>query len=151
MRIFFLALLTAAVGLAQTHGYLFVAPGVANASNESLGLIHLAVGGEYVFKSTVGAGAEIGLLGRTDLGALGATSLNGYYHFHRDRHLAPFVTAGYSSFFDLGGHVNLANIGGGVNYWYRDHFGIKLEFRDHFSTGTNSANYAEFRFGFDFK
>src|ERR1700674_945871 len=151
MRIFFLALITATAALAQSHGYLVVGPGIASADHQSLGLIHLGVGGEWMFPDGIGAGGEVGLIGRTDLGALGAASLNGYYHFNRDRHLVPFVTGGYSSFFDLGGHVNLANLGGGVNYWYRDHFGLTLEFRDYFSTGTNSANYAEFRFGFNFK
>jgi hypothetical protein len=43
----------------------------------------------------------------------------------------------------------MANIGGGVNYWYKDHLGIKLEFRDHF--GSANINYAEFRFGVNFK
>jgi len=151
MRVFFLALISASAMMAQSHGYLLAAPGTAHADNDTLGLIHLALGGEAMFKDGIGIGGEVGVIGRTDLGALGMASLNGYYHFHRDRHLVPFVTGGYSSFFNLGGHVNLVNVGGGVNYWYSDHFGIKLEFRDHFATGTNSANYAEFRFGFDFR
>ena len=145
--------------MAQTHAYLLAAPGVAHADTRSLGLIHLAGGGEYVFKNTIGVGAEIGFLGRTDLGALGTASLNGYYHFPRHGAWVPFVTAGYSNFFELFDSTNLANIGGGVNYWYKDHFGIKLEFRDHFRGGNanlnfpsgGSANYAEFRFGFDFR
>ena len=158
-RIFLLALITAGAMIAQTHGYVFVAPGVASygsspetpAENGSSGFIHLGFGGEYVFKNTIGAGGEVGFLGRTDLGALGAASLNGYYHFKRNGSWAPFVTAGYSNFFELFQSTSLANIGGGVNYWYRDHFGLKFEFRDHFASGARSANYAEFRFGFDFK
>jgi len=99
----------------------------------------------------IGAGAELGFLGRTSLDALGTASLNGYYHFKRDGSWKPFATAGYSSFFTLNGHSNLANIGAGLNYWYKERLGIKLEIRDHFATGTNSANYLEFRFGFNFK
>jgi len=158
-RVFFLAVVTAGAMMAQTHGYAFVAPGVVSygsnletpANKGTSGLIHLGFGGEYVFKDTIGAGAEIGFLGRTDLGALGAASINGYYHFKRNGSWAPFVTAGYSNFFELFHSDSLANIGGGVNYWYKDHLGIKLEVRDHFSSGVNSANYLEFRFGFDFK
>jgi hypothetical protein len=150
-HVWFLTLICAGTLMAQSHGYVLVAPGTAHADNDTLGLIHLAVGGEGMFKDGIGIGGEAGIIGRTDLGALGVASLNGYYHFNRERHLVPFVTGGYSSFFSFGGHVNLANVGGGVNYWYSDHFGIKLEFRDHFRTGTGSANYAEFRFGFDFK
>lgn len=151
MRIFFLAWITASTILAQSHGYLFVAPGVANDGNNSAGIIHLGIGGEGVLPIGIGAGAELGFLGRTSLDALGSASVNGYYHFKRNGSWAPFVTAGYSNFFALFGDTSLANMGGGVNYWYKDHLGIKLEFRDHFRTGTGSANYAEFRFGFDFK
>jgi hypothetical protein len=151
MRIAFLALITASAMMAQTHGYVFVAPGVASASGDTAGLIHLGVGGEGVLPIGIGAGAEVGFMGRTNLDVLDTASINGYYHFKRNGSWAPFVTAGYSNFFTLTGSSNLANIGGGLNYWYRDHFGIKLEFRDHFSSGTNSANYAEFRFGFNFK
>jgi len=151
MRIFFLALITATAMMAQTHGYVFVAPGVASGGNNSSALIHLGVGGEAVLPIGIGAGGEVGFLGRTSLDVLGTASLNGYYHFNRGGSWKPFVTAGYSNFFTINGSNNLANIGGGVNYWYKDHFGIKLEFLDHFRTGNGSANYAEFRFGFDFK
>lgn len=149
LRILLLAVLTAAAAVAQTHGYFLAAPGVAHAGNETLGLIHLGVGGEYVFRNTYGAGAEIGLMGRTDLGAAGIVSLNGYYHFPRHGAWTPFVTAGYTNVFELFNGNSMANIGGGVNYWYKDHLGIKLEFRDHF--GSANINYAEFRFGVNFK
>jgi hypothetical protein len=151
MRIVLLALITASAIMAQSHGYVFVAPGAASAGGDTAGLVHLGIGGEAVVPMGIGAGAELGFLGRTSLDALGTASLNGYYHFNRRSTWAPFVTAGYSNFFTLTGHTNLANFGGGVNYWYKEHLGIKLEFLDHFSTGTNSANYAEFRFGFNFK
>ena len=151
MRIVFLALITASAMMAQSHGYLFVAPGVASAGGETAGLVHLGIGGEAVLPVGIGVGGELGFLGRTSLDALGTASLNGYYHFSRSGSWRPFVTAGYSNFFTLTGSNNLANIGGGVNYWYRERFGLKFEFLDHFSTGTNSANYAEFRFGFNFK
>ena len=151
MRTILLGMLGASALLAQSHGYVFAAPGVASAGNQTSGLIHLGIGGEYVFRNTVGAGAEVGFLGRTSLDALGVASLNGYYHFPRHGEWTPFATAGYSNFFELFQSQGGANIGGGVNYWYRDHFGLKLEIRDHFATGTNSANYLEFRFGFNFK
>jgi hypothetical protein len=124
IRVVLLFLLAAAGMTAQSHGYLFVAPGVVSygssvdtpADKGSSGLIHLGLGGEYVFKNTIGAGGEIGFLGRTDLGALGAASLNGYYHFKRNGGWAPFVTAGYSNLFEMFHSNSLANIGGGVNY-----------------------------------
>jgi hypothetical protein len=150
-RIFFLTLITAGAIMAQSHGYVFVAPGAASVGGTNAALIHLGFGGEAELPMGVGAGAELGFLGRTSLDVLGTASLNGYYHFHRDGSWKPFATAGYSNFFTFTGHNNLANIGGGLNYWYKDHLGIKIEVRDHFSSGTNSANYLEFRFGFNFK
>ncbi len=137
--------------MAQSHGYVFVSPGVAHDNGNTSAMVHLGLGGEGVLPFGVGGGAEIGFIGRSTFDSLGSLSLNAYYHFKRSGSWAPFATAGYSSFFTLTGHRNLANLGAGVNYWYKDHFGIKLEFLDHFRTGTGSANYAEFRFGFDFK
>jgi hypothetical protein len=63
--------LTAATATAQTHGYVFVAPGVVSGSNNSSALIHLGVGGEYVFRNTYGAGAEVGFIGRKSLMVMG--------------------------------------------------------------------------------
>ena len=68
-RVFFLTLITTGAMMAQTHGYVFVAPGVVSYGNSlenpankgSSGLIHLGFGGEYVFKNTIGAGAEVGI------------------------------------------------------------------------------------------
>lgn len=137
--------------MAQSHGYVFVAPGVASDGGSSAASIHLGVGGEAVFPKGIGVGAEIGFLGRQSLDVLGSASINGYYHFKRSGSWVPFATAGASNFFTITTNHKFANIGGGVNYWYKDHFGIKLEFLDHFSSGTNSANYSQFRFGFDFK
>src|SRR6185295_7474959 len=111
MRILLLAMLTAGMTMAQTHGYVLAAPGFAHADHQTLGLIHLGLGGEYVFRNTYGAGAEIGLVGRTDLGAAGIASLNGYYHFKHDRPWAPFVTAGYTNVFELFSGNSMANIG----------------------------------------
>ena len=143
--------LTAATATAQTHGYVFVAPGLGNGGGDSAAIVHLGIGGEAVLPMGIGAGAEVGFLGRTSFDVLGTASINGYYHFKHDRPWAPFVTAGYSNFFTLTGHTNLANLGGGLNYWYKDHFGIKLEVLDHFRGAPDSVNYLEFRLGFNFK
>jgi hypothetical protein len=65
MRIVFLALITASAMMAQSHGYVFVAPGVAGAGGDTAGLVQLGVGGEAVFPMGIGARAELGFLGRT--------------------------------------------------------------------------------------
>jgi hypothetical protein len=48
MRIFFLALITATAALAQSHVYLVVETVIASAEVQSLGLIHLGVGVEWM-------------------------------------------------------------------------------------------------------
>jgi len=101
-----------------------------------------------VFANRIGVGGEVGLIGRTDFGALGAASINGSYHFAPRGRTVPFATGGYSRFFDFNSGINLANLGGGINYWFADHFGLKLEVRDHFRAG---VNYLEFRFGATFR
>lgn len=151
MRLLLLALLGATAVLAQSHGYVFAGGGAANGGfDQTIGLLHVGAGGEGVFHG-VGAGGEVGLIGRTDLGALGTVSLNGSYHFRRQARAVPFVTGGYSRFFNFSGGVNLANVGFGVNYWFSNHVGLKLELRDHFRAGSASVNYVEVRFGATFR
>jgi hypothetical protein len=69
----------------------------------------------------------------------------------------PFVTAGYSLFFDRTatslffgteahqGNLSLFNFGGGTNLWFSRHVGAKLALRDHVHSGSGSTvHYAEF-------
>jgi hypothetical protein len=155
MKPLLLVLLASTAALAQSHGYVFAAPGVASVGFDAPGfdtnvaLLHLGAGGEGVFRNGVGVGADIGLIGRTDLGAIGAGSINGSYHFRHQSRAVPFVTGGYSRFFNFDGGTNLANAGGGVNLWILRHLGVKLEVRDHFRGG--DINYLEFRFGVTFR
>lgn len=109
------------------------------------------MGGEGIIAKGIGAGAEIGAIGPTaSLGdSMAAISVNGYYHaIHgKDLRLDPFFTGGYSLFVREG-HMNLANFGGGIHYWFSRHFGIRAEFRDHV---TSYANFWGFRFGVSFR
>jgi hypothetical protein len=141
----------ASAAFPQSHGYLFIAPGRASLGFIDVNLLHAGVGGEGVFKGGIGIGGDVGIIGRTDLGALGAFSLNGFYHFARHRKVDVFVTGGYSNFFNVDSHLNLANVGGGVNLWFARHFGVKFDFRDHFRTSSGTINYAEIRIGIAFK
>jgi hypothetical protein len=74
----------------------------------------------------------------------------------------PFVTAGYSLFFErtasflfatpvVEASLSLFNFGGGTNLWFSRHIGAKIEARDHVHSGSGSTvHYAEFMLGLAF-
>jgi hypothetical protein len=120
------------------YGYFFIAPGAGTPGN--WGTLHIGGGGQgFVYKG-LGVGAELGFLGpRECLGeGFGVLSVNGAYHFRRDKKLVPFVTSGYSLGF-RSGIAHMMNVGGGVQYWFKPRVGLYLEFRDH-ATVTGWAN-----------
>ena len=134
---------------ADSSGYFFVAPGGVTGGGGAT--LHLGAGGELGVIRGFGVAAELGGLGPTSKfsSLLGVFSLNGAYHFMHssDGRLDPFATAGYSLFF-RSGHENLANFGGGANYWFLKKLGLRLEFRDHvLSSPGPTLHYWNFRFG----
>src|SRR5690242_12626041 len=132
------------------YGYVFGAPG--GTAPDRAATVHFGAGGERLIYKGIGAGADIGYLTPTrDWGAvLGVLSVNGSYHFTpQDRKLIPFVPAGYSLFF-RSGKVDLFNFVGGVQYWMKDHLGLRAEFRDHVQPNPNQ-HFWEFRFGLSFR
>jgi hypothetical protein len=142
MRFFALFLLLSAAALTvsaqPSNGYFVVGVGQASNSGYSTNLLQAVVGGEFVIKNSgIGVGAEIGGFGVGDnfiSGATGVGSVNGYYHFRRgrgSRGFDPFVTGGYTAFFNESTREDLGNFGGGTNYWFKRFLGIRLEFRDH--------------------
>ena len=138
----------------QSNGYLFVAPGQLHASGFSQTTLQVGLGGEYVIRNSgIGVGGEFSALGPTSdfSAAVGVASLNGYYHFARTRghRLDPFITGGYSVLF-RSGHLNTGNFGGGVNWWFRPHIGLRLEFRDHVHSDGGAAHWWGVRFGIAF-
>jgi hypothetical protein len=60
------------------------------------------------------------------------------------------ATVGYTLFF-RSGTANGFNFGGGVNYWFREHLGLRLEFRDNVSTTWDTEHYLGFRVGLAFR
>jgi hypothetical protein len=119
----------------HVNGYVFVAPGGATGGNTTYTTLQFGAGGDYVWSSRLGAGAEFGALGRTSgypATVSGFVSPNGYYHFGRRKGSKPdfFVTAGYTGLF-RGSWVNLFNFGTGFNYRILPRYGLRVEFRDH--------------------
>jgi hypothetical protein len=74
-------------------------------------------------------------------------SMNLSYHFRRLDRVGPLVTGGYSKISRNGKRDNGANFGVGLQYWFRDWFGLDAEFRNHVFTGTRRY-FGEIRLGF---
>jgi hypothetical protein len=135
------------------QGYVFVGPGAS--SGDSPTMLNFGVGGEgFVYKG-LGVGAEIGgfvPVSEPDAG-VGVFSPNISYHFPKASNsgkLVPFVTGGYSLFF-RSNIAHAANFGGGVNYWFKDRVGLRVEVRDHVLTQYSDVHYVGFRFGLAFR
>jgi hypothetical protein len=117
--------------------------------------LHFGVGGEGLVYKGLGVGGEIGYLGATRHlnEGFGVFSPNVSYHFlnaTKSGKLAPFVTGGYSLLFRSGvGHA--VNFGGGVNYWFKDRVGVRLEFRDHVVIYPDLGHFFGFRIGLAFR
>jgi hypothetical protein len=117
-------------------GYGFGGVGAATFEGNSTGTWHVGGGGEAIFRDAVGVGAEIGYLGLFEESeGVGIFSVNGTYHFNGGRaparRVRPFVTGGYSLGFEGDDHVNLVNVGGGLDYWLKPKIGLRIEVRDH--------------------
>jgi hypothetical protein len=144
-----------AAALAQsTNGYVFFAPGGLTSSGHTGMTIHAGGGADVILGKGLGLGAEIGALGpREDLSAaVGMFSPNASFHFIREkgRKADPFVTGGYTLMF-RSGTANLFNFGAGANYWFRDHLGLRVEFRDHVYTRYATLHYWGLRVGLSFR
>jgi hypothetical protein len=144
-----------AAAMAQgTSGYVFAAPGGLTVVGHTLSTLQLGGGVDAVFWKGLGVGAELSAIGPTsDLSSVvGMFSPNGTYHFvhEKDRKVDPFVTAGYTLLF-RSGTANLVNFGAGLNYWFRDHAGLRVEFRDHVYTRGATLHYWGVRLGLSFR
>ncbi|MCI0423655.1 MAG: porin family protein [Acidobacteria bacterium] len=159
MLILFVMTLAPAIGMAQTvkehrgQGYVFVAPGAVS-SDGTTATLHFGVGGEGLVYKGLGIGGEIGYVGpaRGLQEGVGLFSANGSYHFRNasaSGKLVPFVTGGYSLIF-RDGTASGVNFGGGVNYWFRERVGLRLEFRDQVFADRTTHFYG-FRIGLAFR
>jgi hypothetical protein len=127
--------------------------GAIGASSGDFGhtTVHVGGGGEGLFYKGLGAGAEIGYLGRDGFGSgFGVASANVAYHFVRPgRKLVPFITGGGTVAFSSGA-AGGGNFGGGVQYWLKDRVALRFEFRDHIIS-SDSSHFYGFRVGIAFR
>ena len=139
----FLVLLSFTVAASAQHSpghiYGFVGPVVVPQSAFTAWngtFVHIGGGGEGRLNDKFGLGGEIGVLrpltnpyGRS----IGLASLNPAFHFFSktsQRKFDPFINGGFSLAFGTGVAAGF-NYGGGMNYWLRPRFGLRVEFRHH--------------------
>jgi hypothetical protein len=157
----FLMLLLPLLAAAQSndyskgHGYAYFAPGFATAEGESISMAHIGGGGEGFFTRNVGVGVDAGYLAPFEsLGdGIGTFSPNFVARFRAksaDNKVEPFATGGYTLFF-RSGTANGFNFGGGANWWFKEHLGLRLEVRDTVWTEGGAIHHVGFRIGLTFR
>ena len=134
-----------------TQGYAFWGLGDSYGTSA----MHFGGGGEFDFYKGIGFAIDVGYMAPTrHLGSgIGILSPNGRYAFRRsaDSKLVPYVPAGYSLLFPPD-TVNAFNFGGGIDYWFANRYGLKVEFRDHILTDCSYDCHAyQIRTGLSFR
>lgn len=124
------------------NAFFFAAPGILTEYNQAG--VHFGVGGEGLLVGGLGAGVDIGVLTNFKAGAIGIFSPGLVYQFRPGSRTAPFVAGGYTLAFG-GGTLNMIHFGGGVNHWFSERWGLKIEARDHMSPQYPRLNFLEFR------
>jgi hypothetical protein len=132
-----------ALASAQTEGYAYFAPGQLRGNGVTAAFFHFGGGAKYFTEKRVGLGADLGLWGPKSgfSDAYGGNfSLNGYYKLDLglDK-IDPTLTLGYTRSFGHESGANWVNLGGGIDYWFKEKMALMLEFRDYLKridTGT---------------
>lgn len=136
------------------QGYVYAGPGAF--STDSDALIHYGGGGEGFLKGGLAAGIEFGGFSRPENLSHGFAVLSPgvSYHFlkaSQSGKVVPFVTGGYTLFASSNGVGNGIHFGGGVNYWFKERIGLRVEVRDHMPIPTEDFHIIGFRFGLAFR
>jgi hypothetical protein len=127
--------------------YIFLAPGSVSTGGGTI--LHVGGGVDVVHRSGFGGGGEFGYVGGFPDGfdyGIGLLSYGASYRWLGDDRVVPFVNGGVTTV-AVRGRGNAWHAGGGVDYWIRDGFGLRLELRDHIPPD-GSGHLWGARFGF---
>ncbi|MFQ5740889.1 MAG: hypothetical protein ACE5JX_17950 [Acidobacteriota bacterium] len=132
----------------RASGYFFAAPG----GTLGAATLHFGGGADILLKGGLGVSTELGYLAPFEsLGeGIGVLSVGALYQFGPSRKTVPFVTGGYGLAF-RGDTLNLVNFGGGVNHWFNEHWGLRIEGRVHTYPPEPAFSILEVRFGIDIR
>jgi hypothetical protein len=148
----FLLVVAAASADAQVLGYGVAGPATSMGFvNHSRITFNVAGGAEAVAADVVGLGGELGFFNRLIVGSANASlHLAGVSRAK----VSPFVTAGYSrlGIGDGEGAFSAFNAGAGVQGWFSDRAGVRIEVRDHLRPGDRGVTqYWSLRLGVVFR
>lgn len=121
----------------------------------------IIMGFGYVLNPGWGIDLEVGTHGGwhwdEECDCYGSFAANGSYYFFRNSRgnqlskFEPFLTAGYEymsrDLLATGSSPHLLNIGGGLNYWFKDRAALRAEFREHLSFTGETRHVSELRIG----
>ena len=118
-------------------------------SDGSSALFHIGGGEEIVWPNGFGVGADVGYMSSTNAFGEGLFLLTAgpLYEFRNSSRYQPFVRGGISLAIGQGGGLPLMHIGGGLNQWFDERWGLKLEVRDHFHPRYPGFQVVEFTVG----
>jgi hypothetical protein len=127
--------------------YTFLAPGVA----ETEPTLHVGAGVDVVHRTGLGVGTELGWVGSVFGFNYGFAllSLTGSYRWTPGDRVVPFANAGVSNLFQYSSG-SYWHVGGGVEYWVRHGFGLRVELRDHIPFAADTGHVWGARVGFTF-
>ncbi|RPJ87479.1 MAG: hypothetical protein EHM18_00925 [Acidobacteria bacterium] len=132
----------------RPQGFAYGGIGVVAGDGESAALSQIGGGGEGAFYKGLGASVDVGYLFPTRgfSGGFGTLSPGVLYQFSRHQKANPFVIGGYTLGF-RDGTVNMVHFGGGVNYWFSERIGLRIEARDHVPTDASEYHHFVVRIG----
>lgn len=136
----------------NTRGFVFVAPGTYT-GYDSETMLRFGGGIETVARNGLGFAFDAGWLTTTRGLENGITSVSGamLYEFPLDRPVRPYLRGGAGLIANRSGSEAFWNIGGGINYWFRDRHGLKVEVRDTFTDSNMRYGLLEVLVGYMFK
>ncbi len=131
----------------RVWGFLVAGGGAAS---DSVGIVQVAGGGEGLIYKALGVGGELGFIATVSNGdnGFGVASVNLSGHFNRTQKLQPFVTGGATLAF-RSGTAGGGNVGGGVQYWFKENVALRIEARDYIFS-SDRFNYFIVRAGISF-
>lgn len=142
LPLLFCIALTASTAKAQTHGYGFIGPAFSGAPGD----FRYGIGGAWATSPHITLGGEVG--GFNGTGPLISGNLG--VHFTPKASFDPFVTGGISYAHAHSRNGVFANLGIGINYWFRPHIAMRGEYRGYLG-GLDLKSFSEFRFGVAFR
>ena len=118
----------------------FAAPGILVADGilvEEFSPLRLGGMIEHVWSNGLGFAIDVSYLTTfEEIGDSGVTMIASaiLYEFHTEGPVKPYVRGGPSLVVGQGGGAFLVHYGGGINYWIKESFGLKVEGRYSFMT-----------------